>query len=188
MAETRGPILLRENITAAEYETLPEDNRIHHLIDGKLYRLPSPYWDHHDIRSNIGWPLHNYVREHRLGETCALLMDVYLGPHVLQPDILFISRERFPHIVDDYVRAAPEIIVEILEPETAFMDLGRKLEIYLEFGVQEVWIVDPEARKIDVHRPSAPVTSFHEDQIITTPLIPGFGLPITEVFVFKRLG
>ena len=43
----------------------------------------------------------------------------------------------------------PTLVVEILSPSTARIDLGRKRALYAEHGVPWYWIVDPDARTID---------------------------------------
>ena len=71
---------------------------------------------------------------------------------VLQPDALFFRAER-GHLVEPaaVTRHAPDIVVEVLSPSTAAVDRGRKMGTFARYGVPECWIVDPVARKIEVH-------------------------------------
>jgi Uma2 family endonuclease len=59
------------------------------------------------------------------------------------PDVL-VTR------VDDkferYVTSAPLIAIEILSPEDRLAAMQAKAEEYRDFGVQNIWIVDPERR------------------------------------------
>lgn len=67
--------------------------------------------------------------------------------NVVQPDILFIKTENLSVIKDKNIAGAPDLIIEILSPSSAYHDLLDKKEIYAQFGVQEYWIVDPKKQR-----------------------------------------
>ena len=69
---------------------------------------------------------------------------------MLQPDILFISKERLGMIGKANISGAPDSVVEILSPGSRHKDLAIKRKIYARFGVQEYWIVDPDAAIVEV--------------------------------------
>ena len=70
--------------------------------------------------------------------------------NVVQPDILFISREREHIITHANVQGAPDLVVEIRSPSTAERDLTVKRRLYAEHGVSEYWLVDPDAMTVTV--------------------------------------
>jgi Uma2 family endonuclease len=70
----------------------------------------------------------------------------------VQPDIVVIAAARRGIIDDDWIRGAPDIVVEILSPGTQRRDRGVKLKLYDSQGVGEYWIVDPTARTVEVWR------------------------------------
>jgi Uma2 family endonuclease len=76
-----------------------------------------------------------------------------------EPDVLYLTRERLDRVRRRGVRGAPNIAVEVLSPGTRKRDLDTKLPAYLAHGVEEVWIVDPEARTVTIHRPGEPPES-----------------------------
>jgi Uma2 family endonuclease len=45
---------------------------------------------------------------------------------------------------------APDMVIEILSPSTRERDLVLKQDIYLEAGVKEYWIIDPESKTVFV--------------------------------------
>ncbi|WP_457566173.1 Uma2 family endonuclease [Caldithrix abyssi] len=48
------------------------------------------------------------------------------------------------------MKGAPDLIIEILSPSSAYYDLVEKKELYEQFGVKEYWIVDPKKQRIEV--------------------------------------
>lgn len=70
----------------------------------------------------------------------------------VQPDILFVSTERLEIVHDDWIRGAPDLIVEILSPATAERDRDLKRKLYQRQGVAEYWIVDPVVESVEVWR------------------------------------
>jgi Uma2 family endonuclease len=103
---------------------------------------------------------------------------------VLIPDIIYIAQNRLHIIGPKAIDAAPDLVVEILSPGTRRRDLEIKQALYVRFGVQEYWIVDPEARTVTVltltgdhYEPVSP-----GDDAIASRVLPGFTLALNEVF------
>ena len=63
--------------------------------------------------------------------------------NVFQPDIIWISPQRFDRIVYRGIQGAPDLVVEILSPSTAKNDQERKFKVYEAEGVRDYWIIDP---------------------------------------------
>lgn len=47
---------------------------------------------------------------------------------------------------------SPELVVEVLSPSTRSEDLLRKAPEYAAAGIGQFWVVDPDARTLEVHR------------------------------------
>ena len=87
-----------------------------------------------------------------LGVVAVAPLDVILDAGrslIVQPDILFVSKER-TSIIRDQVWGAPDLVVEVLSPGTAAHDRTDKLGWYRQYGVRECWLVDPAASRITV--------------------------------------
>jgi Uma2 family endonuclease len=94
-----------------------------------------------------------HVREHDLGEVLEAPCDVVLSEtDVVQPDILFIRKDRLGVIGEKFVSAAPDLLVEILSPGTKTRDRKLKFRLYARFGVREFWIVDAPERSVEVYQ------------------------------------
>ncbi|WP_022948902.1 Uma2 family endonuclease [Methylohalobius crimeensis] len=143
--------------TYGEYLTWPEDVR-YELIDGRAYLMaPAPTLDHQDITGEIYRQLANQLE----GKPCRPFIapvDVRLPKQdeaddaidtVVQPDVLVVCDET--KLDRRGVRGAPDLVVEVLSPATAFHDHQRKRAIYERTGVREYWLVDPIERLITVY-------------------------------------
>ena len=69
---------------------------------------------------------------------------------VVQPDILFINKERLDIIKEAAIMDSPDLIVEIVSPSSASYDTVEKRDIYEEYGVKEYWLVFPQEKVIEV--------------------------------------
>jgi Uma2 family endonuclease len=87
------------------------------------------------------------------GEVYFAPVDVRLSSYdVVEPDLLFIARDRLSICRDDkFVDGAPDIVVEIVSPSTRAIDLVRKAALYAKAGVAEYWTVDPFSRALVVN-------------------------------------
>jgi Uma2 family endonuclease len=173
--------------TLEDYKHTPDDKR-YELLDGELIMAPAPNLRHQRIDMNLGSLLHAFVKERGLGEVLSAPCDVVLSnTDVVQPDLLFVSRER-EHLLSggENVRGAPDLVVEILSPATADRDRGYKRALYGRHGVMEYWLVDPTADTIWIHRQRAGVLTlthtFGREQTLRSPLLAGLELDLDDVF------
>ena len=106
---------------------------------------------------------------------------------VVQPDLLFVSRER-EHLLSggENVQGAPDLVIEILSPSTADKDQGVKHELYGRHGVTEYWLVDPIAETVSIHRQRGGVLAathtFGRGQTLRSPLLASLELQLDDVF------
>jgi len=61
--------------------------------------------------------------------------------------------------------------------------IHRKLKQYFAAGVKEVWLIDPEACEVEVWKgASLPDHALASGNALTSALLPGFALPLEELF------
>ena len=112
--------------TYEDYRTTPADGR-YELLDGDLIRVPAPNLKHQRVQALVGQTLHRFILHHELGEFFYAPCDVVLSDtDIVQPDLLFVSRER-AHLLrnGENVQGAPDLVIEILSPSTADKGPGR---------------------------------------------------------------
>lgn len=130
------------------FRSLPEGT-LAELIDGNLYISPAPTPKHQRIIRRLTIAISSFVDNSNLGEIFMAPCDVFLDEHsnAVQPDIIFISKEKKSIIKEDAIHGIPEILIEILSPSTKDHGLIRKKELYEKFGVTEYWVVTPETKE-----------------------------------------
>jgi Uma2 family endonuclease len=172
--------------TYQQYRHLPEDRR-YELIEGELYMTPSPQEAHQRFSGRLQFQLVKFIEEKNLGYIYNAPMDVYLSEFsVVQPDLMFISRDRKGIIKKEYIQGAPDLVIEILSPGTSSRDQITKKQLYGKYGVIEYWIVDPEAKTIEIltqgNTGLETLRVFNEKMILETTLLPAFTLQVACVF------
>ena len=91
------------------------------------------------------------MRGRGLGQVFHAPTDVIMtDTDVVQPDLVFVSREREAIVTPANIRGAPDLSVEILSPSTASLDRTTKRDLYARHGVKEYWIVDPPVQTVAV--------------------------------------
>lgn len=138
--------------TYEDYLKTPDDMR-YELIEGDLIMTPSPETRHQRISGRLYFEIRRFVAENDIGEVFYAPCDVYLdNENVVQPDILFISKERIDIIGKKNVQGAPDLIIEILSEGNAYRDTIQKKKLYARFGVREYWIVAPDDEMVEVYQ------------------------------------
>ena len=176
-------------LTYEDYCQIPEDGNRYEVIDGKLCMSPSPAYNHQRVSFILSLKVGGYIEESGLGYMLAAPMDVVLSERdIVQPDLLFISKEQASIISEKNIQGAPDLLIEILSEGNRRDDEVRKRDLYESYGVQEYWIVDPVLETIKVFRLEASKYkrivewNLEADDVITTPLLPGFECRLANVF------
>ena len=179
----------RVRFTVDDLELTPDDGSRYEIIDGDLYVSTQPQWQHQFVCDQINLRLGQWDPRWQHGVSVSAPGLVFARDEAVAPDLVWISRERFSRVAgpDGRLRAAPDLVVEILSPGQANVerDRGLKLKLYSRYGVREYWIVDWPDQVIQVyrHRDGAlevAATLSGTDQL-TSPLLPGFSCSVGEI-------
>lgn len=178
----------RRKLTYEDYLLFPEDGLRHEILAGEHFVTNAPSRWHQKAVSNLIYFFMDLLRrEPSLGEVYAAPFEVLFSIHdVALPDLVFVSKERLGILTDKNIEGAPDLIVEVLSPRTRQTDETVKLRIYERFGVREYWLVDPQLQTVRVIRRSglgfASPEELSAEQVLTTPLLPGLEIPVSQIF------
>jgi Uma2 family endonuclease len=131
-----------------------------------------------------------WTEESRLGEALPTPGLIFPGDQNIIPDLIWISNARLAAGLDHagHFTVAPELVVEVLSPGSSneFRDREIKLNLYSRIGVNEYWIVDWQARRVEVYRrlgeALAHAATLTSDAELTSPILPGFSCPISNLW------
>lgn len=128
------------------------------VLFGVLHTQPRPAARHTRAASRLGGELDGPFDRGRGGPGGWILLDepeLHLAEDVLVPDLAGWRRERMPSFPYDaaFFTLAPDWACEVLSPSTSKLDRGDKLSIYARESVPNIWLLDPEARTLEVLRP-----------------------------------
>jgi Uma2 family endonuclease len=130
--------------------SLPDDGRRYEIIEGELYEMPSPGSAHALVIAALIRLLIHLV-ESLGGRWCTAPIDVFMpGANPVQSDILVILPGGPAEIVPRGIEGAPDLVMEVLSPSNRGRDLLTKRSLYARAGVREYWLVDPDARTIEI--------------------------------------
>ena len=175
----------------SDYLSWPEGER-YELIDGLAYAMsPAPQRRHQEISGEIFRQASNALT----GQACRVYdapFDVKLSadedddaPTVVQPDIT-VTCDR-SKLTEQGMTGPPDLVIEIVSPDSGLIDRRRKFELYERFGVNEYWIVDQDERVVEVWRLDSS-GSYHRsgvygpDDTVTAAAVPDVVVSLAEVF------
>ena len=172
-------------LTYEDYANVPGDER-YELIDGELIPAVTPNEIHQRVSKKLLWLLMQ-VEESGFGWVYHAPFDVVLSDtDVVQPDLMFISKERADIITPANVQGAPNLVVEVLSPSTAQRDWTQKRDLYAKYGVRELWLVAPDARLAWVMALTdgeyAIAGVYKDGQTLISPTLAGLTIDLGYVF------
>ncbi len=172
--------------TYDDFRRLPEDGLRYEIIEGVLYMSPAPRTKHQKCLANLFFQLELYNQEHRAGLVLFAPVDVCFSAFTtVEPDIIFVLQPRLAIVQEEKITGAPDLAVEVLSPSTAHVDRDKKSQVYAEGGVREYWIVDPEARMIEVYSLQGDVfvlmNIYGVGETVHSPILPGFAAAVADI-------
>ena len=168
----------------------PENGTRFEIIDGNLHASPPPHLYHQAVCVELASALHQWSRSNQTGLTVYAPGLVVDEDDEVVPDVAWIRHDRLESALDESgnLRDAPDIVVEVLSPGQANerRDRQTKHKLYARRGVLEYWIVNWPRREVEIHRRArlglALAGTLEAADSLSSPLLPGFSLPLRELF------
>ena len=127
------------------------------------------------------------LEEPRIASVFNAPIDVILSDtDVLQPDLAILRSERLHFVTDRGIEGPPDIVVEILSPNSRTMDRRVKPRVYARYAIPEYWIVDGDIGQVEIHRLGADSYAldmrFYRDALLVTQSFPEVKVDLAHVF------
>ena len=139
----------------------------------------SPNMDHFDVQGETIVLLRLWLRTGALpGYKAGPELTHQIEDWVCQPDVAVAHRDDGP-----YPRRAPLLAVEVRSDSNTWREMRAKAARYLEYGSAMVWLVDPEARSLELHLPGEAPQMLAGDEVIEGgATLPGFRAAVRDFF------
>lgn len=176
-------------MTVEDLDAMPEDGNRYEVIEGELFVSRAPTYIHQVIIGRLNHSLLGYLDKTSIGESIITPGLIFSQVDGVIPDMVYMSHERRNDIlVDERLRAAPELVIEVVSPgaENTRRDRIAKRQLYAKYGVEEYWVIDPQTRSIEIYRLRGVIldlVAMHTGkQLVETPLLPGWSITADELF------
>lgn len=154
-------------------------------VDGRVYLMSPSNVEHDDLSTWFVTLLRTFVEAHDSGR---VFHDVFVrlaGQRRRRiPDLMFVSRNRLDLLQPTYLDGPPDLLIEIVSPDSQSRDRREKYIDYEKAGVREYWIVDPLSKTVEVSRLER--KSFRKvddiDSVIHSTVLKGFRLKTAQLW------
>ena len=149
------------------------------------------------LELELGALLRDFVKPRRLGWVAGAtgFVRLYGGDPLRAPDASFIRRDQRPHGLArrGFSHGAPALCVEVFSPSNTRPEMERKRTEYFDNGCELCWTVYDQTRTVEVHTPrigesgtgpaeGAGTVLTDADTLTGDPVLPGFAVPVAEIF------
>lgn len=175
-------------ITAEAFAALPRDGWRAELIRGEVVTMPAAFTDHGETAMNLGAIVTTYVKAQHLGKTFAAETGFLIARNpdtVRAPDFAFIQTSRVTPVASTtgWGQVIPDLVAEVVSSSDRSNEIDQKVRMWLDAGVQLVWVLYPQTRTIFAHTPNAPVSMLKSGGVLAGgDVLPGFSVAVDEIF------
>jgi Uma2 family endonuclease len=178
---TAQVLLTAEQFAEMSFDTPAE------LIRGEVVEMPTPDQAHGCVCVNVIFAIRSWIKSGGTGLVTANDSGVITErdpDSVRGADVCYFSMDRVPggSFRRRQIDLVPNICVEVLSEFDRWSEVRHKVNEFLDRGVDEVWIVNPKKRDVQIFRADEPPVTFTEQMELTSGQMPGFACPVEEFF------
>ena len=171
-------------LTLEQFLRLPETKPASEYACGKAFEKPMPDVPHSAIQLFLGAVLYPFLAGTRIGRAFTELRCIFGPPgreRTYVPDLVFVAKEHLPS--ERHLHVAPDLAVEILSPDQHWPQFLDKIQFYLLYGVQLVWVIDPATATIAVETPGKEARVLRSGDVLDGgDVLPGFSVAVDDIF------
>lgn len=176
-------------VTPEDLLTMPDGDR-YELVDGQLVERNMSLWSSY-VAGETYRLMSNFAREKPSGWVFPEGTSYQCFPDapkkVRKPDVSFIRLSRLSlaqATEEGHVPIAPDLAVEVVSPNDNAYDVDEKVQELLSAGVHLVWVVNPRAYTVKVHRQQGIGAILGaNDELSGEDVLPGFRCRVGDLFV-----
>lgn len=186
-ASKRSSRVRRTRLTYEDYAAItPANNGNYELINGNLVFMPSPTPEHQDVVTELATLLRVFAKSNDLGKVFTAPLDTTFDEtNTLQPDILFIKKERANIIGAKKIEGAPDFVIEVLSEGNAPKEMAFKKYIYETFMVSEYWVLNLKNKTIAQYLNEAgefqKIGTFKSGELVKSAVLDGFQTKLDDL-------
>jgi Uma2 family endonuclease len=184
-------MLIKPEVSEKEYFKFATEDISCELINGSLIIHSPASLDHEKIFIFLNTLINIYLGEAKQGQVLGSRFVMRLGRgFIFEPDLMVLLSNSRVRITSKYLDGPADMVVEILSPSTRETDLMKKVPQYLEKGVKEIWLIDPEAKELLSYRPNTPPTNYKGTDTVQSEVLKGFFIKLEWLWIpenFKPL-
>jgi Uma2 family endonuclease len=168
--------------TFEQFEQYEDDGMRHDLLKGEHIVQPPLNIRQSRIQHDLYHLLRPWVHQQRLGDMLILAGFKLSSDTFLQPDVSFLrTAQLLAADPDGYLEGSPALAIQIVTDSNMGARLDLKTEQYFAHGSEEVWIVYPKTRNVQLNYPDGTSKTFAKGEL-RSDLFPGWSTPVASLF------
>ncbi len=164
------------------------DTKFERNADGKIIIMPPTGGETGKRNTNLIVQLGVWNRQTKLGEVFDSSTGYKLPSGANRsPNVSWIRQDRWDSLTSEqkqkFIPLAPDFVLELMSPNDYLINTQVKMQEYLDNGVKLGWLINPEAKQVEIYRLRQDVKSLNSPQSLSgEDILPGFTLDLAKIF------
>lgn len=182
---------LNINLTDEQFFELCQNNsdlRFERTASGGLIIMPPTGGETSNRNSELTYQIQAWSRQNNLGKSFDSNGGFTLpNGAVRAPDASWVKLERWQALSQEqrrkFLPLCPDFVVELRSPTDALAQIQAKMQEYMENGARLGWLIDADARRVEIYRPNRDVEILENPATLSgEDVLPGFVLDLSFIW------